>query len=123
MGRGGPRRLPPDAELMAMLAQPGSSVTAIAERYGVSTSAVYQHTARIGMRGRIGRNRLIDQLEARVAGLEEAHELMAQHIRDLQAASRALVPFRPDHRRLADGGTPVRAQRRAARHPEDGIAL
>ena len=38
---------------------------------------------------------------------------------NLERAMRArpTIAFRPDHRRLRDGGTPVKAQRKAARKP------
>lgn len=104
------RVVPPDDELVRL----GETMShaRIAAHYGVSAGAIHHHMRRI----RLAREQAeledflagIDAIVARVGALED-------RVGELERDRRQLVPFVPDHRRLADGGLPVREQRRRAR--------
>lgn len=128
MGRA--RLLPVDEDLWELLQT--ESVHDIARTYGVTLWAVNRHAQRLREEHGLPRLReastaasRLDRLEAKVRELEEQLALasdLEERIAKLERERRMLqvMPstggnFQLDHRRIADGGIPVREQRRRAR--------
>lgn len=122
-------RLPPTAELLERLRT--STTKDLALELGCSESAIHRrvqdHPEYAAMRPhRTGRatpsmTTLLARLIVLEGRLEQTEDLLLdarQRIDELErrpGGGVRLVEFRPDHRRIADGGTPVRQQRREAK--------
>lgn len=119
-------RLPPDDELVARWRAADRNVDALAAEIGCSDSAIrlrLRHLDLPDMPRRIGwRQRTIEvdgrvsQLHAVINALERQHEAdieaLAARIAALEARPAGFIEFRPNHRRIEDGGEHVRIQRR-----------
>lgn len=104
-----------DDEFIAGLARNGYNRAAYAREAGCTATHVALRARRLGIANvappKVHRPRFLDRmavLERTVAALEE--RLLALESRP----AGGIIEWRPDHRRIVDGGTQVRAQRRAA---------
>lgn len=119
-------RLPPTDELVELWRANGENAQRVAAVLGCSPAAVGRRLSRAGVArtipARVPRVSYRERLEA----LELEVARLAAELERLRLAPPVeivrIVQWKPDHTRLADGGTPVRRQRRAIREAARGDA-